>query len=321
MLLTILYFLSIILFMVPHALTKKQVYSFLIKYGVITLGCIIYAMGVALFLDANDLASGGVTGIAIAINFILEQFTPLSHNTGTIILIINIPLFILGGVFFGRKFLISTVYSTVLSSLLIRLFDFLFTTFYHLPIVENTLLAALIGGALFGGGLGLIFRMGSSTGGTDVIIKILRKKFRYVRTGVISFAIDATIVLASAFIYQNIELTCYTVISIVVFSLTFDAVLYGGNSAKLIYIISEGESAELIAQRLLNELDVGATFVDGEGAYTGAGKRIIMVAIKNFLYPKLRDVVRAVDPKAFVIVSSAKEIYGEGYKNHFDDDV
>lgn len=304
-----------------RSITKKQVCDLLIRYGVISLGCVIYAMGVALFLDANDLASGGVTGISITINFLLEKFTALKNNTGTIILIINVPLFVLGAIFFGKKFLISTLYSTGLSSLLIWLFEFLFTKFYHLPIVENTLLAGLIGGALFGFGLGLIFRMGSSTGGTDVIIKILRKKFRYVRTGVISLTIDAGIVLASAFVYQNIEFTCYTVISIIVFSATFDCVLYGGNSAKLIYIISSGERANEIANRILKELDVGATFVYGEGAYTGDEKRILMVAIKNFLYPKLRDVVRAVDPKAFVIVSSAKEIYGEGYKDHFDDDV
>ena len=169
--------------------------------------------------------------------------------------------------------------------------------------------------------------MGSSTGGTDVVVKILRKKFRYIRTGMISMTIDMTIVGTSALVYwalgmENVfELTCYTFISIVVFTTMFDFVLYGGNSAKLIYIISSGENSVKICEKLLHELDVGATFVDGEGAYTGDEKRIIMCAVKSFLYPKLRDIVRSVDPNAFTIVTSAKEIYGEGYKNHFDDEL
>lgn len=137
----------------------------------------------------------------------------------------------------------------------------------------------------------------------------------------ISLTIDAGIVALSAIVYKDIELACYTAISIIVFTSTFDWVLYGGNSAKLIYIISSDEKSKEICDRLLKELDVGATFVDGEGAYTGDQKRIIMCAIKNFLYPRLRDIVKSIDPKAFVIVSSAKEIYGEGYKDHFDDEL
>ncbi len=301
-------------------LNKALVLDFLKRYGVMTLGCIIYSLGVALFLDASNLASGGVTGIAIILNYVIRMGTDgYDLNTGIIIIIINIPLFILGAVFFGKYFIISTVYATVLSSLLIWVWDLAFQNF--LPITENLLLAGLVGGAMFGLGLGLIFRTGSSTGGTDIIVKILRKKFRYIRTGMISLTIDAGIVALSAIVYKDIELACYTAISIIVFTSTFDWVLYGGNSAKLIYIISSDEKSKEICDRLLKELDVDATFVDGEGAYTGDQKRIIMCAIKNFLYPRLRDIVKSIDPKAFVIVSSAKEIYGEGYKDHFDDEL
>ncbi len=301
-------------------LNKALVLDFLKRYGVMTLGCIIYSLGVALFLDASNLASGGVTGIAIILNYVIRMGTDgYDLNTGIIIIIINIPLFILGAVFFGKYFIISTVYATVLSSLLIWVWDLAFQNF--LPITENLLLAGLVGGAMFGLGLGLIFRTGSSTGGTDIIVKILRKKFRYIRTGMISLTIDAGIVALSAIVYKDIELACYTAISIIVFTSTFDWVLYGGNSAKLIYIISSDEKSKEICDRLLKELDVGATFVDGEGAYTGEQKRVIMCAIKNFLYPRLRDIVKSIDPKAFVIVSSAKEIYGEGYKDHFDDEL
>lgn len=295
---------------------KALVLSVLKRYSVIVLGCIIYSLGVALFLDPNSLASGGVTGIAIILNYVIGvKFL----NTGVLIIIINVPLFILGAVFFGKKFALSTLFATLVSSGLIELWNLLLKK--YLPITHDTLISALIGGALFGLGLGLIFRMGSTTGGTDIIVKILRKKFRYIRTGVISMIIDVCIIAISAIIFKDFELACYTVISIAVFTFAFDWVLYGGNSAKLIYIISTNEKSKLICDRVLKELDIGATYIDGEGAYTGNEKRIIMCAIKSFIYPRLRDVVKEIDPNAFMIVSSAKEIYGEGYKNHTDEEL
>lgn len=306
-------------------LNKAAVWKFIKRYSVIALGCLSYSLGVALFLDANNFASGGVTGISIIISYIIEQTTGYDLSAGVLILAINVPLFILGAIFFGKKFTVSTVFSTMLSSLLIWLFNFIFES--YLPLTESYIISALLGGTLFGLGLGLIFRMGSSTGGTDIVVKILRKKFRYIRTGLISLSVDMTIVITSALVYwafgmENFfEITCYTALSIVTFTLMFDWMLYGGNSAKLVYIITENDKAQAISEKALKDLDVGLTFVDGEGAYTGNDKRIILCAIKNFLYPKLRDIVREVDPNAFVIVTSAKEIYGEGYKNHFDDEL
>ena len=297
------------------ALNKSTLKKLAIKYGIITLGCIFFSLGVALFLDANNVSSGGVTGIAIIIRYLT------GFPTGYLIIFINIPLFILGAIFFGRNFIVSTVYSTVTSSLLIELWKFLFKKFYHLPITENLLISCVLGGGLLGAGLGLIFRMGSSTGGTDVIVKILRKKFRYIQTGIISMMIDILIVLAGAFIYKNFELTCYTLVALVATALAFDGFLYGGNSAKLVYIITTHEAAEAMSEKILHELDVGATFVDGKGAYTGKDKRIIMCAVKNILYPKLRDIVHEIDPHAFTIVNSAKEIYGEGYKDNNQGDL
>ena len=298
-------------------ITKKAVLKILKDYSIITLGCIIYSLGVALFLDPYNIAPGGVTGIAIIINEIL----PIETNiTGILIIVINVPLFILGAVFVGKKFAVSTLFATVVSSLLIELWNFVFTDCEVFK-TEGLLIPALIGGALFGIGLGLIFRMDSSTGGTDIVVKILRKKFRYIKTGVISMVIDVMIMGIAFAVFQDFELACYTLIAIVVFTILFDLVLYGGNSAKLLYIITTEEKSELICDKILKELDIGATYVDGEGAYTGEGRRIIMCAAKNFQYPKVRDVVKEIDPHAFMIVSSAKEIYGEGYKDHFEDEM
>ncbi|MBD5584652.1 MAG: YitT family protein [Clostridia bacterium] len=295
---------------------KTKVLKFLKKYSVTTLGCIIYSLGVSLFLDLKNLAPGGVTGIAIIINAVLGLETNI---TGILVIAINIPLLILGAVFFGKNFTLSTIYATVVSSLLIELWNLILKDYP--PLTDDLLLCSLAGGALFGIGLGLIFRSDSSTGGTDIIVKILRKKFRYIKTGVISLAIDFIIMGIAFAVFRDFELACYTLITIVVFTVLFDLVLYGGNSAKLLYVITTQDNSVLICDRLLKDLDVGATYVDGEGAYTGEDRRIIMCAVKNYLYPKLRDIVKEIDPHAFMIVSSAKEIYGEGYKDHFDEEL
>lgn len=299
---------------------KREVIQFLKKYGFITIGCLVYSLGLSLFLDPHNLASGGVYGISVVIRYFCGTYLSWHWlETWMLIIVLNIPLLILGAIFFGRNFLFSTLYSSVVSSLLMSLWEIVLPDF--IPVSSDKLICALIGGALFGIGLGIIFRMGSTTGGTDIIIRILRKKFRYIRTGFISICIDFIIVLISVIAIPNFEHCCYTVISIVSFTVMFDWILSGGNAAKLLFIITSDDKSKIICDRILKELDIGATYVDGEGAYTGDSKRVVMCAVKNFLYPKLRDIVREVDPLAFTIVSSANEIYGEGYKNHTDDDV
>lgn len=278
--------------------------------ALIFVGCMIYSFGVALFLDTNALASGGVTGIAILIDYVTNGVI----GTGWLILIINIPLFVIGLIFFGKKFIISSIVSTALSSGLIELWDFAIVP-YMQPI-SNSLIPALVGGALYGAGLGLIFRAGSSTGGTDIIVKLLRKKFRHMKSGVISMSLDVVIVAASGFIYKDIELLLVTVVSIIVFTFAFDWALYGGNSAMLVHIVTTEDKAAGICHSILTELDISATILDGKGAYSGNDKTVIMCVVKNFLYPRLRDIIKEHDSDAFTIVSSAKEIYGEGYKPH-----
>lgn len=182
----------------------------------ITLGCIIYSLGVALFLDPYGIASGGVTGIAIIINYATNDVI----GTGWLILIINVPLFIIGAIFFGKTFIISSIISTALSSGLIELWAKFVVP--HIPVMGNSLIAPVVGGALFGFGLGLIFRAGSSTGGTDIIVKLLRRKFRHLRTGIISMAVDVVIVAASGFVYKDMELLILTVLSIIVFTVMFE---------------------------------------------------------------------------------------------------
>ncbi|MDE5765771.1 MAG: YitT family protein [Clostridia bacterium] len=300
---------------------KKIALKILKQYAVITLGCIIYSLGISLFITPADLSAGGMTGISI----IFSTFIPLPQ--GIILVILNIPMLILGLIFFGWKFLISTGYATVGSSLLMTLWEYVFgeKCLNILPITQKAspasaiLIGAVVGGVLFGAGMGLIFRMGASTAGTDIIVKLLRKKFRHLKTGMISLVTDMTIVSCSLFVNgYNIEKLFYTAISTVVFTMVFDWVLYGGNSAKTVFIITAKEKCESVINRILKDIDTGATVVDAKGAYTKDEKVMIMCVVKPFLYPRLRDVVHEEDKKAFMIVSSAKEIYGEGYQNPED---
>ena len=295
-------------------MNKKTIALKILKqYAIITVGCIVFALGIALFLDAGTLATGGVSGIAI----ILSHITPFDR-TGIWIVILNVPLIILGAVSFGRYFVLSTLYSTVVSSLLVELFHFLFSA--YLPITEDIVVSGVIGGGLAGLGIGTVFRMGSTTGGTDILVKVLRKKFRYIKTGIISLAIDIVIVGISFIAFgRQIDLTFYTALSILIMSLSINWAIYGTEPAKLMYIITDEEHAPKICEKILKELDVGATCIDGEGAYTGNARRIILCAIKKIQYPKLCDFIHEIDPRAFTIVSSAKEIYGEGYKDNKDD--
>lgn len=294
-------------------MNKKTIALKILKqYLILTVGCILFALGIALFLDANKIASGGVTGLSI----ILSHVTPLKM-TGIWILILNVPLIILGAVSFGRNFIISTLYSTVVSSLLVELFNFLLKD--YLPFTDDIIIAGVIGGVLAGLGMGTIYKMGSTTGGTDILVKVLRKKFRYIKIGMISLAIDITIIGISFIFFKDFTLTFYTALSLVVMSLSLDWVIYGTESAKLIYIITDGEHAAKICEKILVELNVGATCIDGEGAYTGNEKRIIMCAIKKTQYNKLCDFIHEIDPRAFTIITSAKEIYGEGYNDHKDE--
>lgn len=289
---------------------KKLALSVLRQYAIITLGCIIYSLGISLFITPANLSAGGMTGISI----IFSTFIPIPQ--GIILVILNIPMLILGLIFFGWKFLVSTGYATVGSSLLMTLWEYLIGDKVYRLANNNILVGAVAGGVLFGVGMALIFRMGASTAGTDVIVKLLRKRFRHIKTGMISLVTDMIIVCCSLFVNgYNLEKLFYTALSTVVFTLVFDWVLYGGNSAKTVFIITAKENYKKICDRILKEVDTGATVVDAKGAYTQEDKVMIMCVVKPFLYPRLRDVVHEEDKKAFMIVSSAKEIYGEGYQN------
>ncbi len=288
---------------------KKTVKETVKDYLLITLGSVIYAAGIALFLDPNSLAPGGVSGIAIIINHFAE---PLS--VGIIIVLMNIPIMILGVVKFGFRFLLSSIYSVVLSSAMMEVFGR-----FAGPLTDNLLLAALAGGALQAVGIGLVFRAGATTGGIDIIVRVLRRRLRYVRTGTLFLLIDGVVITVSGIVFKNLDIALYAALALTVYMTVFNSVLYGGDGARLVYIISN--SKESIANRILTELDAGATVLSGKGAYTGQEKEVLMAVLRMRSLPEARDIVREEDKKAFMIVTKATSVFGEGFKSHEEEDL
>lgn len=273
---------------------------------IMTAGAIVQALAVALVIDPNSMAPGGVTGIAIIMNRVTQI------ETGTLIWCLNVPILIMGTWKFGWKFIVSTLYCTGLVSVLTNIFSAVFP-----PLTQDIFLASIVGGALMAVGIGLVFKAGATTGGTDIIVKVFRVRMPHLKTGALFLSIDAVIVFCSIFVFKNVDRALYSGITVMVSSMVLDVVLYGKDSAKLIYIISD--HAEEIAKRLLEELDLGVTYVRGSGAYSGKDKQVIMCAVKKHMAPKTEEVVKQEDPLAFMIVTSAMEIYGEGYKNLFSE--
>lgn len=272
-------------------------------YLIMTLAAATYGMAVGLFLDPNMLAPGGISGIAIILNRVVGV------ETGTLVLIMNVPIFLFGVWKFGIRMMISTMYSTFMASTFINLFS------RQPAVTSEPLLAALVGGALAALGLGMNFRAGSTTGGTDIIVKYLREKMPYLKTGTLMLALDVLVVTSSAIVFGDVERALYAGISVGVTSFVLDLVLYGRDGAKLIYIISD--RSESISKRLLEELDVGVTYLEGSGAYSGKEKQVIFCVMRKHLSPRAETIVKEEDPQAFLIVTNATEIFGEGYKSYF----
>ncbi len=277
------------------------------KYVIITLAAFVYAVGVSLFTDPNNMAPGGVTGISI----ILSRVLPVS--TGTLIMLINIPILIFAVWKFGIAFAVSTIYAIVLISSFTNMLS------AYGAATDDILLAALVGGTLTAVSIGAMFRAGATTGGTDIIVKALRLRFPHLKTGKIFFLADALVVTLSGVVFRDLNAALYAAISTICTSVVMDVVLYGRDEAKLLYIISS--RAEEIAGRLLSDLDIGVTYIKGQGAYSGDNKRVIMCVMKKHVSPRAEEIVKQEDPHSFMIITSATEVFGEGYKSYFSERV
>lgn len=272
---------------------------------IIAVAALIYAVGISLFLDPNQLAPGGVTGIAVILNRLVNV------ETGTLYFLLNVPIVILGIWKFGMRFIAKTVYSIVMVSLFTNLLGSMGA------LTDDLLIAGVAGGILIAVGVGLIFRAGGTTGGTDIIIKILRQKYRHLKTGFLFLCTDIVIVSISALVFRDLEVAFYALMTVIISGKALDYVLYGGDEAKMVFIMTE--EPQKIGKRLMKELGVGVTYLHGEGGWTGNEKRVVFTMVPNRLGAEVQDIVKYEDPAAFMVVTSANEIYGEGYKDLFEE--
>lgn len=270
-------------------------------YVTLTVAALIYAVAVSLFLDPNNIAPGGVTGIAI----LVSRFVPVT--TGTMNLLINIPIVLLGLWKFGWRFICSTMYALAAITVFINILA------GYGAVTEDLLIAAVIGGALIGSALALVFKVGATTGGADIIVKVLRTKWKHIKTNILFLTFDSMVIIASWIVFHDLTVAFYAGIAVVTTSAVMDRILYGSDEARLTYIISA--NPEQMKQRILDELEITATIITAKGAYSNAPKELLMVATRKQMYPKLEEIVKDEDASAFMIVASANEIYGEGYKD------
>ena len=273
------------------------------KYGwIITtiVGSTVFALGFSLFLQPNDISPGGISGLALVAVELLGF-----GSVGSLSILINLPLFILGGLKIGRRFFAGSLVGMLLSSLLIDTFAFI-----AMPPVEP-LMAALYGGVLCGFGLGAVFVCGSSTGGSDILVRLLTMKYRNVPIGHISICFEAIVVVLTGIVFHDLTKALYTGVTVFVCGKVIDAVVYRFDYSKVALIISK--EYEAIAQAIGTRLDRGATFLHGEGSYSHQDTKVVLTAVKKQQITELKELVMELDPNAFVIVQEAHQVLGDGF--------
>ncbi len=273
------------------------------------VGGIAYALSVVIFTAPNHIAPGGLTGIATVLNF-LDARIPI----GATIFILNIPLLIASWFKGGRAFTVRTVICTAWSSIAIDLLTPYVPTF----IKEDSLLVPIFGGLLMGFGLGLLFLRGACTGGSEIVARLLERRFPHLSIGRFILMVDAVVVALAAFVFRDVSSAMYAVILIFVSSRVMDAIVYGGNVGKMALIMSVKEDE--IATAVMQKLDRGCTKLESIGAYSGKPRRVLLCAVRPSQLYALRRVVADIDPAAFVIVTTTDEVFGNGFRPVKDDE-
>ena len=270
------------------------------SYSIITLGSVIFALSFNWFFEANQIGMGGLTGLAQVINVLLPW-----ASVGILSAVLNVPLFLLGWKLIGRHLLISSLFSMLVSSLAIDGIALL----YKFPPMD-TMLACLVGGALLGVGVGLVFSQGATTGGTDIVARLLKLKFPWLPMGKLILIPDFVVLALIAVVFGSVNAALYGLVALFVSTVVIDKILYGLDESKVAYIISNSwrKTADAILAR-----DRGVTILNASGAYTGDEKHVLLVAFKQREIVEVKRIVHEADPGAFLIVCDAHDVLGEGF--------
>jgi uncharacterized membrane-anchored protein YitT (DUF2179 family) len=282
---------------------KNKIWSTLLEVIKTAIGCALFALGFDLFLMPGGMNAGGLSGLAM----ILVHVTGLG-TVGVVSALMNVPLFILGGMKIGKKFFLGSLMGMLFSSVFIDLFAAL-----PVPQVEP-MIGALYGGLVCGIGLGFVFAAGVSTGGSDIIVRLLKLKWRHVPIGVISMCFDACVAVLTGIVYREVSSALYTGIAIYITGKIIDMVVYSFDYSKVALIITK--EYEQVAQVISDKLERGATYLYGEGTYSRKETKVVLTAVKKQQIAELKELVVNIDPDAFIIVQEAHQVLGDGFARY-----
>ena len=276
----------------------------IIDYIVIAIGALIFSLGIVMFSAPNNIAPGGVSGIGTMLNHLFN--IPI----GSVILAFNIPLFIFSFKKFGKKFFYKSLYATFLTSTLIDILPFILEKHY----IYSPLLASIFGGVSIGVGVGIIFLRGGTTGGADILAKLIKLKHPHLSLGTLVFIIDAVIVISTLFVYRSIEALLYSTILFFVTSRAVDAIIFGAARSKMLLIITS--SPKEISKKIMDEIGHGVTLIPASGGYTDNTKTIILSVVRPNEVAEINKFVKEIDRSAFTVITESNEVLGYGFQNN-----
>lgn len=281
----------------------KDKFKILINIFKITVGCALFGLGFNLFLEPHGLNAGGISGLSM----VLVHFLGFG-SIGVITALLNLPLFAIGGLKIGKEFFFESLLGMILLSVFIDVFAVI-------PIPETeVLMGALYGGVICGLGLGMVFSAGGSTGGSDIIVRLLKLRYQNVPIGIINTVFDGAVVVLTGIVFHDVNRALYSGVAIFVLGRVIDAVVYQFDYSKVAIIISK--DYEKIARRIGEDLDRGATFLNGQGVYSGNDTKVILSAVKKQQISELKELVVDIDPDAFIIVQEAHQVLGDGFARY-----
>lgn len=287
---------------------KNKVWSAALDILKTAIGCALFALGFDLFLAPGGMNAGGLSGLAM----IFVHLTNIA-SVGVITALLNVPLFILAGVKIGKKFFFGSLMGMLFSSVFIDLLALL-----PVPEVEP-LLGAIYGGVICGAGLGFVFAAGVSTGGSDIIVRLLKLKYRHVPIGVISMSFDAVVAILTGVVFHDVNSALYTGIAIYISGKIIDMVVYSFDYSTVALIITK--NYEQVAQTISDKLERGATYLHGEGTYSRNQTKVVLTAVKKQQVAELKELVVDIDPDAFIIVQEAHQVLGDGFIRYSKDSL
>ena len=275
----------------------------------ITLASAVFALGFDWCYVPNQITLGGMTGLGQIIHAIVPAIP-----VGSAVIALNLPLFLLGWRLLGWKLLASSLFATAATSLGVDLL----AACYSFPPMDP-MLASVFGGALIGLSRGMVFLQGATTGGTDLIARLLKLRFGHLPMGTLVMAVDLVVIALAALAFHSLSSALYGLVSLYISSLVIDRVLYGLDNAKVAYIISDRYQA--ICDAIIHDIDRGVTILQGVGAYSGTEKKVLLVAFKQKEIVDIKRRVHDIDPDAFMIVCDAHDVLGEGFGNYRKEDI